>query len=169
MNNIAGIDPGKTGGIVLITDKEIKYWCIPKIGKEVDLRKLNDIFKLLPKDCTVFLERVHAIFGSAAGSTFTFGQVFGFLEAMIVAHELSYSMVDPKQWQKEMFMGINPIYKPNKKRKMLETKQMAELAYKRLFPELDLYITDNGNKSKKVHDGIVDALLIAEFGRRKIK
>ena len=169
MNNIVGIDPGKNGGIVLITDEGIRYWCIPKISKEVDLRKLNKIFSMIPENCMIFIEKVHAIFGSSAKSTFEFGRVCGILEGMIVSRGFAYQMIEPKTWQREMFMGITPIYKPGKKRKMLETKKMAELAYRRLFPDLDLYVTENGNTSKKVHDGLVDALLLAEFGRRKIK
>ncbi len=169
--NIIGIDPGKHGGIVIINeDNSIDFYCIPKIGDEIDIRKLVESFKLLKnRNYFVVLEKVHALFGSSAGATFSFGYTCGLLEGIIVANDFKYSMITPKIWQKEMFEGITPIYKEGKKKKILDTKKMAEIAYKRLFPEIDLYITDNGNKSKKVHDGLVDSLLLAEYGRRKFK
>ena len=115
MSNIVGIDPGKTGGIVKLDECGIiSYHCIPKIGNEIDLRRLNNIFLSISKDSIVFIEKVHSIFGASAKSTFEFGRVCGLLEGMIVSHGLAYQMCDPKIWQKEMFMGITPIYKPTK-------------------------------------------------------
>jgi hypothetical protein len=165
--NVIGIDPGKHGGIIIINDDyEIKKYTIPKIGNEIDVRNLNAILSCYNTDSIVVIEKVHALFGASAGSTFDFGYTCGLLEGIIVANNFKYFMVPPKDWQKEMFQGIDPIYKLGKQ-KRLETKKMAELAYKRLFCEVDLYITDNETKSKKVHDGLVDALLIAAYGKRK--
>ncbi len=171
---IIAIDPGKHGGIVSLTEnRDVQTFFIPKIGNEVDVRGIQEIFFTLfnsDRD-EVIIEKVHAIYGSSSSSTFTFGYVCGLLEGIIVGNNFRYSMVTPKEWQKIMFEGIEPIYKPSKKKGKgtLETKKMAELAYKRLFPKVDLYKTENGNKSKKVHDGLVDALLIAEYARRILK
>lgn len=172
MNCIIGIDPGKHGGIVAIyEDGKIDKFFIPKIENEIDVRQLQEIFFTLYRNDKTFviIEKVHSVYGSSASATFSFGYVCGLLEGFIVGNNFRYVMIPPKEWQKEIFIGINPIYKPSKKKGKgtLETKKMSEIVYKRLFPNVDLYITENGNKSKKVHDGLVDALLLAEYGRRK--
>jgi hypothetical protein len=173
MKYFFGIDPGKKGGIVLLNKdgKFFGYHFIPKTkDNEIDIKKLNDIFKLKTfKDSYITIEKVHAIFGSAAKATFDFGKTVGIKETILIVNNLQHDYVAPKDWQKVMFEGIEPIYKSSKKkgRGTLETKLMAIEAYKKLFPSVDLYITEEGNKSKNVHDGICDALLIAEYGRRK--
>jgi len=172
---IIGIDPGKHGGIVALSEdgKGVQTYCIPKIKDEIDVWGIQEIFFTLfnsDKEIVV-IEQVHAIYGSSAAATFSFGFICGLLEGIVVGNNFRYIKVKPKDWQKIMFEGIEPIYKPSKKkgRGTLETKKMAEIAYKKLFPQVDLYRTDNGNKSKKVHDGLVDALLIAEYRRRMLK
>lgn len=170
-----GIDPGIDGAIVVINNDKCYLHNIPKIKNKLDVHKLNIIFnEYLEKNSYVFIEDVHAIFGSSAKSTFNFGWICGIKEAMIVSKNIPFIKVRPKIWQKEIFQGISEIRKPSKKDKngkiikgKLDTKAMALMAYKRLFPGLDLYITERGNKSKNAHPGLVDALLIAEYGRRK--
>jgi hypothetical protein len=167
-----GIDPGKQGGIVCLDNENniSSYYFIPKIKNEIDVRQLSQIFFNYDKNNSmVFIEHVHALYGSSAGATFDFGYTCGMLEGIVSALGFSYIMVKSSEWQKEMFQGINPIYKPTLKKGKgkLETKKMAEIAHKRLYPYIDLYITENGNKSKNVHGGIVDALLISSYGLRK--
>jgi len=176
MDLYVGIDTGKNGAIVALNKKKklIYKYTIPKIKNVVDLRKLNGYFKEFSKhNSFISIENVHAIFGTSAKSTFSFGQIFGMLEGITIAHNFRYSLINPKDWQKEMFKGIREIRKPsttNKNGKIIkggmDNKAMAEIAYKRLFPGIDLYITEKGNKSKNVHDGLVDALLISEWSRR---
>ena len=74
-----------------------------------------------------------------------------------------------------MFEGIPEIRKPEKITKSgkivrgrVDTKAMAEQSFRKWFPLLDFNMTENGNKSKNVHDGLVDAILIAEYCRRKL-
>lgn len=178
--NILAIDPGKHGGICFFSDVLTpQLFSIPKVADEIDIRALVHILEHpllftqdteLLTDTLVIIENVHALFGSSATATFSFGHVCGMLEGIINTIGYRYVKVSPKDWQKEMFQGIDPIFKPKKSEKgrgSLETKKMAELACKRLFPNVDVYLTDNGTKSKKVHDGLVDALLLAEYGRRK--
>ena len=77
-----------------------------------------------------------------------------------IANDISYTLVPPKTWQKEMFLGIPAIQKA--KSSANDTKAMALIAAKRLFPE-DMLKT---NPKNKPHDGIVDALLISEYACR---
>lgn len=158
-----GIDPGKNGFICIITDDYISYAPIPLINKEVDLHALEQEFLLWDgeNDVHCVIEDVHAIFGSAAKATFNFGWIVGVLEAMLVSHGIPYTKVKPKEWQKEMFNGIPIQKKPNGRN---DTKAMSFLAAKRLFPNEDLTATE---RSTKLHDGKSDALLMAEYCKRR--
>ena len=181
--NIIGIDPGKNGAIVVLSNdgKILFRETMPCIGNEFNILSLQitmrDIVKKFGEHVNVFIEDVHAIFGSAAGSTFQFGYVVGITRAMVVAFNLSYTMVQPKKWQKEIYQGIPEIRKPSIvvktgkhkgqiRKGALDTKKMSELAAQRLFPSANLKRTD---KCTINHDGIIDALLISEYGRRIMK
>ena len=102
---------------------------IPKIGKEVDYRELNDIFDNYENVVDhVFIEKVHALFGSSAQNTFNFGYICGILEAMVVANGFAYTMIQPKAWQKVMWEGITEQRKKPKKltKKELKAKEAGE-------------------------------------------
>lgn len=163
-----GIDVGKNGSCVLVSKNHIFKFVIPTIGNVYDIKRLVEwlgSWSGYIKHCVI--EDVHAIFGSAAKSTFEFGFGAGLLEGCLVSLNIPYTKIQPKVWQKEMFQGIPEIRKPNTKgdkKGALETKQMALLAAKRIFPDVDLRAT---TRSKNPHDGIVDALLMAEYCRRK--
>jgi len=172
MNKIhIGIDPGKNGFITLMTNKNIQFFSIPKIGNEVDIHKLNNIFSSIRiedegKSIHCVIEDVHAIFGSSAKSTFEFGRVNGLIESILVCNGIPYTKVQPKIWQKEMFSGIALQKKPSSTGKTMknDTKLMALMAAKRLFPDMDFTATE---RSKNPHDGKVDSLLLCEYSRRK--
>lgn len=87
---------------------------------------------------------------------FKFGRVYGALQAMCAAHQIPVLEVTPQRWQAEMLEGIPGIQKTSGKK---DTKKMAQLAAQKLFPSLTI---------PKKHDGLIDALLIAEWGRRKL-
>lgn len=165
-----GIDPGKEGAIVVNLDgKIIDTFVVPKIGKEVDLNMLNEYLKkYVGMEAIIGIENVHALFNSSAKSTFGFGHICGVLEMCIVANGISFQKVNPKIWQKLMWMGIPEHRKPSKKegtKGAIDTKLMSLLAVKRLFPSTSL-IDGSKPKARKDHDGIVDAILISEYMRR---
>lgn len=164
-----GIDPGKDGFIVLISESEgVFSWPVPKIGNAVDLNELNNIFKTISTKCNVHcvLEQVHAIQGSGAKGTFEFGRIYGIMEALLIANSISHTKIQPKKWQKEMHEGI-PIQKKQSstgKTTINDTKKMSLIAAKQLFPLIDLRKSE---KAKNPDHNKVDALLIAEYCRRK--
>jgi len=174
MNYYIGIDPGKNGAIVCLKNGEIVLKeVIPLIGTELDICKLCQIIGSyrLP-ETHIFIEDVHAIFGSAAGATFSFGFVCGAIQAVVIAMQIPFILVQPKVWQKVAYQGIPEIRKPSiliKKGKRAgqsmqgkrDCKKMSELAVKRLFPNVDLRANE---RCKISHNGIVDALLIAYYG-----
>ena len=176
---IIGIDVGKHGAIVVLDGPSVVYKAVtPLIGTKLDIHGLSDqIRSTLFGDCHVFVEEVHAIHGSAAGATFTFGGVYHAVQAILCTLYQPFTLVQPKVWQKVMYQGIPEIRKPSiiikkgeragqSRKGNRDTKAMSLLAVKRLFPDLDLKRTA---RCEGPHDGIVDALLIAEYGRRQRK
>jgi len=163
---VLGIDPGRQGSMVLLdTQGVIEQHVMPTIGKVLDERAISEIIrKMYAKHIGlhVYLEEVHAIFGSSAKATFSFGDTCGFLRGVVTAFGIPYSKVQPKTWQAKMFEGIPKQWKVGKV-KRVDTKRMALLASKRLFPDFNNLATE---RCTKPHDGLIDALLIAEFGRR---
>lgn len=178
MNQISvGIDVGKNGGIVIIdSDGEVTTMATPKVNKdEIDIHQIVEVLSALKENGNkvhIAIEDVHSIFGVGAKSNFQFGRALGILEGVVIGLGISFTKVAPKTWQKEMWMGVKPVeINTGKKTKdgntkfKIDTKGTSLLAAKRLYPDLDLRATE---RSKKAHDGIVDALLIATFVKRKL-
>lgn len=160
MERIVGCDPGLNGGFCILTlstksfrAEDIVFEYFPTIGSEIDFQKLAYIFACL-HDCHAILEKVNAMPGQGVCSMFKFGRVYGALQAMLSAHRIEYTEVTPQKWQAEMLSGIPVIQKTSGRK---DTKKMASLAAQKLFPSLEI---------PKKHDGLTDALLLAEWGRR---
>ncbi len=169
MKHYLGIDPGKNGGIALIDSNGNVLLTveIPLIGKkEVDVQQLCRILTDLifnTENIFVCLENVHAVQQVSATASFEFGKICGILEAIIYLCEKPFQKVNPKTWQKEAWLGITPIKMPSKEDKIkIDTKATSLLAVKRLYPVADLHLSP---KAKNPHDGIVDAILIAHYGK----
>lgn len=156
-------DVGKDGGIVILGDEKLIFkGVMPRIGDRIDLPEIRNILAIPDSyDYHVVVEDVHAIFGASAKSTFNFGWSLGILEGMLAGMGIAYTKVAPKVWQKEMWQDIPLVYKSSK---TVDTKSTSLLAAKRLFPNMDLRKSE---RATKPHDGIVDALLMAEYCRRK--
>ena len=175
-----GIDPGKSGSIIGMTGlgelvlKEVT----PLVGSEIDWNSFAEMLREFDQfgNTHIFLEHVHAMHNSSAKATFSFGGCFEGVKALCAAFKLPMTLVSPRDWQKEMHQGIPQQYKAAVKIKTgpkagqmgkpkKDPKKMSLMAVKRLFPTVSLLRTP---KCSKDHDGIVDALLIAEYGRRKL-
>ena len=172
MSKIIGFDPGKQGGIVRMNDGVIETFAMPVIAKEFDLPAIREILDVGP-GWHLFIEQVHAIFNCSAGSTFSFGGAFHGPQWMACGLGLPFTLVQPKLWQASVYAGVLEIRKAPitiKKGKLKgqvrrgprDTKAMSLLAAKRLFPNVDLKANE---RCSVAHEGIVDALLIAEHGR----
>lgn len=179
MKTIIGIDPGKDGGISALTVQDdeivsIDLYKIPRIKTEVDYRKLSNILNDI---CTEYdnpifvLEDVHSVFGASASANFQFGHICGVLLGIILGTKKPYHPVNPKIWQKEIWQRVDivEVSKKDKNGKVkvkTDTKATSLLAASRLFPDTNFLATD---RSSKPHDGLIDATLIAEYGRRSFK
>lgn len=152
-----GIDPGLKGAIAMISADRttIEFITMPTVGKQLDT---GLILKFLQSYHIqhFFLEHSQAIHKSSAASTFSFGKNFGILIGIISALQLPYTLVKPKSWQKTMWQGTDPSDKP---------KSRSACAAYRLFPDLSFKAS---LRSTRDHDGIIDAVLLAEYGRRLV-
>jgi len=158
-----GIDIGKKGAIVILAKECIDPIVMPLIGDQLDYHGLFEILsRYKGTDCHVIFEKLGVIFGTGKSTAFSMGHQSGAIEMACIALSLSYTKVPAKQWQKEMFQGVEEITKPGKSSR--DTKAMALIAAKRLYPDYRLTI----GKATTPHDGVVDALLMADYCKRKI-
>ena len=173
-----GIDPGSIGFItVLFPNGDKEFYSI----EENDDLSLGRIIKDIKKrswEVVACMEQVHAIFGSSAGSTFSFGEIFGTLKGLLIANEIPYILVSPKDWQKEIWIHQDEIYvtknrtmtdkdtgvKYQKSYKAVDPKPTSFNAARRIFPSVDLR---KNERCRKLDDNKCDSLLIAEYARRK--
>jgi hypothetical protein len=165
-----GIDIGKQGAIVIKKpgDQDI-YTKMPMIKSELDYQALYQL--LTPYEGgrgMIVFEKLGVIFGTSKSTAFSMGHQAGAVEMACVALSIPFTKVPPKVWQKEMFLGVEEISKPSSSGKttVRDTKAMALLAAKRLFPTTKLTL---GDRSEKPHDGLIDALLMCEYARRIYK
>lgn len=165
-----GIDPGKQGGIAILSETPPIVSIMPLIAKtEIDVQYIMSLL-FGYKNVHVVIEDVHSIFNMSAASNFEFGFGCGMLYSTLKISGVPFTKVAPKTWQKEMWTGVKPVEILTKEKKKdgspkykIDTKATSLLAVKRIFPNIDLRASE---RCEKDHDGIVDALLMAEFGRR---
>ena len=165
MRDYIGIDPGLSGGIALMING--KLWkTLPMPVIQFDRRKTVDIVMLsmVLKDAstmntTVVIEAAQKFSAGTNALTstwFGYGRITAMLELMEIRHHIISS---PKTWQKE-FWARPKLPKGTK----FDTKEASINACRRLWPSHDFTPTERSVKSS---DGLTDAALIAEYGRRK--
>lgn len=170
-----GIDPGKAGALAEIDEAGLvrSVVAIPLVspgGKgrdEYDLHTIATVLKVLREhspDGQVFatVEKSQPLppagFGKggvrAGGSFANFGRgVARGWEWMLVGLGIGYQLVGPRTWQRLMHAGTPDT----------DTKVRSIMAAHRLFPAVDLRRTQ---RSRNDDDGLAEALLLAEYGRR---
>ena len=154
-----GIDIGLKGAIASIDHLNVTGLKMPVLGKEVDPHAIIAELDKLKPDYVVF-EKLGVIFGTSKSTALSMGKQSGIIETACICLGVPYTAVPAKQWQKDMFVGITEAKKANGKR---DTKAMALITCKRIFPNVDLVF---GDRATKPHDGYVDAILMAEWAKR---
>lgn len=149
---IIGIDPGaKTGGICSLSDLGI----VLSLDIMPPLQELVCFIDYVetPRHC--FIEKAQSFPKQGIASAFNYGDHFGQLQGILIALRIPYTLVAPGTWSKVMLSGTKEKDKP---------KDRNITAAQRLFPGVNL-VADG---CRKPHTGMVDALLIAEYGRRSL-
>ena len=140
-----GIDPGQSGGIALIKPDETAVYP----WEDANFVILVNIINNARWDAIAYVEKVSAMPGNGVVSMFKFGKSAGFIEGVLAGLRIPYQLIPPQKWKSEFSLGSD-------KAKSIEVCE-------RLFPNVNLLRTD---KCKKKHDGMAEALLIAEYARR---
>ena len=143
-----GVDPGKNGGIAILSDT-IQDVTVRVFSEDELLHICKTFRKTFNEDCICYLEHVHAMPKQGVSSTFNFGMNFGFIQGVLKAYAIPYELVTPQKWKKEFSCTSD--------------KNTSIEVCKRLFPDVNLKATE---RCRKDHDGMAEALLIAEYGRR---
>lgn len=164
-----GIDLGAKGGFALLKDDKILFKVKMPIHHEtgdIDAYEVDGILavlKTIVRDapCIVQCEALHAIYGSSAKSTYSFGSSNGYVKG--ICHSWFGLPIEVKAltWQSYLFSKyeIEDIKKKNSTRR--DTKAMALKLIEKLYPS-EKFIAST--RSSKPHDGIIDAVLIARYG-----
>ena len=160
-----GIDGGLKGGIVVIdaNQKIIKKWIMPilKGAKTTfNIKDIIDIFQELfdledPDKIFVVLEKAHPRPIQGVRSAFTTGYCYGMFEALLQAHSVSYTIVNPTVWMKSIFKGNNT-----------KDKKASVIFCQCKWPKEDWTATE---KSRIAHDGLTDATCMALYCLEQFK
>jgi len=165
-----GVDIGKDGGIAVIDETGvITTYRMPKIKTELDYHALGNMFEGFANkhpEMHISFEKLGVIFGSSKQTAFSMGEQLGTIQMLAICSSTPYTKVPAKEWQKEMFQGVEEITRPGKNpgKTVRDTKAMALVAIKRLCPNLKLTY---GDRATVPHDGLIDSVLIAMYAKRK--
>lgn len=151
MNLFVGIDPGKNGAIVVLNeDGSIQdAMVMPDIAI---LKALGHWSTATKNEVMVVIEDVQPNPSWSNQSIWTFAKHVGQLHLLFPKHRL----VAPRTWQASLWLpGLKVAAKS---RSLLAAQQRCPTASWKATP-----------RCKKPHDGLVDAFLIAEYGRTHAK
>lgn len=147
MSAYIGIDPGKSGALaILYDDGQVETHAFDAGVYTHTLKAVRGVDSII---CCV--EKVSAMPGQGVVSMFNFGHNLGFIEGLLRAYGIPYQLVPPQTWKKEFSLNSD-------KAKSIEVCQ-------KLFPNANLLATI---RSRKPSDGIAEAILMAEYARRRL-
>ena len=149
-----GIDPGLGGGLAAIGPEGLELLPMPvvPVGKRKQIDEQAVVAWLMRvRPGSVCIEQVGARPGQGVVAMFTFGTGWGLVRGICAGLGLPYELVRPQEWQRSMLAG--------------QPKGAEYLVASRLWPNAEWRVNE---RSRRIHDGLVDAALICEFGRRRI-
>ena len=146
-----GIDPGKNGGIAIIDAQDGLAQTAPysDTGLIDALQMITEAYADVGIICC--LEKVGAMPGQGVVSMFNFGQSYGYIKGVLESFRIPYQEITPQKWKREFGLSSD--------------KAASAEVCRKLFPDINLLATP---RSKKPHDGMAEALLMAEYARRKM-
>ena len=142
---VIGIDPGKGGGIAILTNETVKVYPCPREVKDMAILIGICLKDVAPYRVKVFLEKVWAFPTDGRVGSFTFGCNYGQWQGILATYELDPMFVTPKEWQSH-FEIKKGLPKPIRKKLL---KQLA---------------IDKCPETKKITLKTADALLIGIYG-----
>lgn len=150
---IIGIDPGQSGGLATL-DETLWMEPMPVCDEGgVDAKELARLIHACRGAKAAYLEKVHAMPKQGVSSTFTFGKNVGITIGVLASFGIPIIEVRPQEWQKRIYENC-----PHR----LEGKDRSKWAFERLFPGIDA----RAPRGRTPHLGMIEAALIADYGRR---
>ena len=160
LNLYIGIDPGWSGCLVFIQDKNIRFFDCPKYASGMALivnQIIENFYK--PHNIYCYIEKVHTIdkWSKQSGDKLMIN--YGMWHGIFAAHNIKLAEVLPMTWQKYM---VNKIH-TNPKENSLETVERIQGywgydKWEKTPMNLCKVVGNNHNRS--------DALLLAMFCER---
>ena len=148
MKTYIGIDPGKSGAMAIMpASGEVKVIPFDAVKYSIALAQVHGE----PNDVMCCVEKVSAMPGQGVVSMFNFGHNLGVIEGLLRGYGIPYQLVPPQTWKKEFSLSSD-------KAKSIEVCQ-------KLFPNVSLLATE---RSRKPSDGMAEALLLAEYAKRRM-
>lgn len=145
MKTYIGIDPGKSGALALLT--EDGQCTVVPFHESAYIAILKAASGPSSVCC---LEKVGAMPGQGVVSMFNFGHNLGYIEGLLQAFDIPYQLVPPQTWKKEFCVTSD--------------KNTSIEVCRKLFPHVSLLPTV---RSRKPSDGMAEAVLMAEYARRR--
>ena len=191
MKLFLGIDPGLTGGLAYLPGNNasvLKYtsennppiisrgifkspngaFCssgfassltyepMPLVNGAIEARAVAETIRRVTRDylnVKAFVEKTQAAPGQGVTSMHSFGIGAGIILGVLAALDIPTELVVPSVWTRVMHRGSQGA----------TPKERSRETALRLFPGHTFLAT---SRSRKPHEGIIDAVLIAEYGRR---
>lgn len=141
-----GIDPGISGAMAIIDKDAVTVMPFDERTYIENLRLCTNEDK-----CICCLEKVSSMPKQGVASTFKFGANFGWIQGMLMTLDVPFELVTPQKWKKEFSVTAD--------------KNTSIDVARRLFPQVNLKRTE---RCVKEHDGMAEALLMAEYARRRL-
>lgn len=156
-----GTDPGAKGSYCLLVPDTKQVAFLPTTTRGLIAL---DWFRLIQQEFNLVvnqIEDVHAIHGSAAGATFSFGRNVERVNLVPEIAECSITLVTPKTWQKHI--GLKPIKTGTVGRSKMIKNNIAAIC-ERLYPQVNIRGPKGG-----LLDGKSDSLMIAHYASQTFK
>ena len=145
---VIGVDPGQKGGLAFLSDI-VSAYPMPLAGKELDISEITDLILSYPEISLAVVEKCHAMPGQGTVSMFKFGKSYGTLLGILGALKIPTKLVTPQAWKKVILAGTK------------KDKDAAIVYVRMRYPDFNLILP----RCRKPHDGMADAICIAEYGR----
>lgn len=146
MSIIGGVDPGKSGAIVLLKDGKIyqKHLLSQVIPKQ---HFLNYGVR------TIWVEKAQVMGKESARAMFNYGRDYGYMLGTLNGCGFDINFVPPSVWTGLLHKKSPTTFDNPKATSLYVARQ--------LWPDVDLRASD---RCRVAHEGIVDAALIAYYG-----
>lgn len=174
---VVGIDPGLTGGIaVRVNTGSVVTWNLFHMPVEatgskhpnLDIEGFISIFADLEKEFGkrpdfIVVEQPPYIPTNGGFATRSLFKAYGEIRGVLITSGHAPYEVQPKKWQAAIFGKLPKLLN---KRQSSAQKKAASIKYAQSVLPKNSPLPYKGPKTKKYHDGLADAVCLADLGRR---